>query len=419
MNNSKFYYQYISGKYKASELVYKKVFKSESAEQFLIDYESMNVYPTYPRPIIMPLKKENDTAVLEKMDPTEAEMEKCTQSLNKKISEYQKYLKEMSKIESSEKIRRYFDYEIRDKMNQMLNTNHITNGWIKMSEILATYPSLVNKSDPTIDTFHICEHPGKFVFAIKDYIKKNTKSKHHFVFQSLNTDLMPNGFKVDYKLKKDPDGILDYGKTQTGDITDADNIRYYIDKYQKNNIELFTSDCGEDFGDDPAGQESGLYNVYLCALTIVIGIANKGANYVFKFFSFGESNTIELLYITTLFFEKVDIVRLMTTKGNSGENYCVCQNFIPNEKLTVETLINQKEKLFPEIFLKRIQKYHMLLTLRRMTVLNNMIFRFINHHYIQNHKEIQDVIKQYVDFYVKYFINYIGYLTQKNKDLKK
>ena len=64
-----------------------------------------------------------------------------------------------------------------------------------MSEILSTYP-LIRKNQK-IETFHICEHPGKFVFATKDYIKKNIKGEHSFVFQSLNTDLMPHGFKID------------------------------------------------------------------------------------------------------------------------------------------------------------------------------------------------------------------------------
>lgn len=55
--NYKNYYSFIKRKYENSTLDYgKKLDKSQNPEIFLHLYESMNVYPIYPRPIIMGLK---------------------------------------------------------------------------------------------------------------------------------------------------------------------------------------------------------------------------------------------------------------------------------------------------------------------------------------------------------------------------
>ena len=335
-----------------------------------------------------------------------------TTALNDKLRLYAKSVEAISELSGSQKTRRYFDYEIRDLLRQKYKLKYVTNGWIKMQEILATYDWFKNTSDhilgDNIVTMHICEHPGKFIFAIKDFIKKfHPKLKHTFIFQSLNPVVTNSGFALDPMLKHDPAGTLDYGADQTGNI--ITNMRYYVDTYAKQKIFLITSDCGEDYSEDFTKQETGLYPIYEAALLTAIGLATT--HYVFKFFSFSDMKTIKMLYLACLFYDRVDIVRLMTTKGNSGENYCVCSLYIgsdANKKSIAGGHIELGDK-FDTKFINRINMVHEILTVRRMTSINQLLFRFHNDTYVKENTELVTKTKLYADYYTHYFLNYIGY----------
>ena len=168
-NNEK-YYALISEKYNNSIKNYKrKLINKDDPDNYLMLYESMNVYPVYPKPIIMPLKKQGETYEIEmklsnslKIDTTP--MDKLSQEVDKKIEEHNSYSREFKKIKNVPKTRRFFDYEIRDAVKATLKNDNISNAWIKMYEILVTY-NLLNDHQ-SVNTFHICEHPGAFVHAI-------------------------------------------------------------------------------------------------------------------------------------------------------------------------------------------------------------------------------------------------------------
>lgn len=416
------YHSYIKDKYDKSQQIYMRIFTdADNNDDFLFTYEALNVYPTFPAPIILNLKCKTDSFTTDNKHNITFNLDKIshnTSITNSKLKEFATYNDKVVELSGSEKIRRYFDYEIRDTIKQTYKITHVTNAWVKMYEILIAYPTLLNKV-PKIDTFHICEHPGKFVFAIKDYITNNfddsKKTSHSFIFQSLNPIVSKHGFKVDPTLRRDSTGKLDYGPNQTGDITDPQNIQHYISTYRSDKFQLLTSDCGDDFSDDYIQQEMGLYKVYLGAIITALGVSNPGSNYVFKLFTFSHIKTIELLYIVSMYYEQVDIVRPMTTKGNSSEIYCVCQNLLKSvSQSDIDKLISYLRGEIPTfvtkfdpVFIDRINKYHELLMMRRVVAINQLIFRMNNYEYATNNPLIREKIKLYVDYYTNYFINYI------------
>ena len=417
------YYTYIKDKYTKAQDVYTRIFTNKDTEDdFLFAYECLNVYPTFPAPIVLNLKCETDNFGIDGGSPFDlTKIKKNTELTNSKLKEFSTYNAKVVELSGSEKIRRYFDYEIRDTLKQKHNINHVTNAWVKMYEILIVYPSILKSKNnmSSVETMHVCEHPGKFIFAVKDYVNKKFEKKisHSFVFQSLNPTVSKHGFKLDPILRRDPTGKLDYGPNQTGDITDPKNIQHYISTYKSKNFDLITSDCGEDFSDDYTQQEIGLYKIYLGALVTALGLSSKGTNYVFKLFTFSHIKTIELLYIVSIYYEKVDLVRPMTTKGNSSEIYCVCQNFKDNLSPEMSTKLLSYLKgessalisTFHPTFIDRVNKYHELLMIRRVIATNQLIFRMNNYEYATNNSAIRDKIKLYVDYYTNYFIKYIGF----------
>lgn len=417
------YIKFIFEKYTKSELFYKKIFeKSSDVHNFLDVYDDMNVYPVFPRPIIMPLKRKDETYQLtlnpnSKLSIKSEKDDKVSEEMDKKIKEFAKYNEEMGKLKNTDKIRRYFDYEIRDEIKKKIKFSKITNAWVKMYELLSTYSIVENIKTDTINSFHICEHPGAFIFALQDYIKKRTNKKHDFVFQSLKPTDNPEIFKADkYLLDKFSDK-LDYGKG-SGDITDVENLKFYRNKYKNRKFDIITSDCGLNCSDDFTEQENILEKVYLGAFVCAIGLSTAGTTYISKLFSFKYTKTKELLQMMCLFYESVDVVRLLTTKSASGEIYIVCKNY--NYSGNIDEVLDKlyaylQNKIlksyllesFNSQFESRIEKHHYLLSMRRIVSLDMLIFRYLNNKYISDNPEILSMTSELTEYYKKYFIIYI------------
>jgi len=404
------YKYYIKNRFRNSQVEYKNKFKNEEKndEAFLLTYESMNVFPIYPRPIIMKLKTKNFDIDLEKNNELQSIDLKLNDMLIDKIKEFKNYNSLFGKNKNLEsKVRRFFDYEIKDKLAEILK-DRVSNAWVKMYEILSAYTLFSDRE--TLKTFHLCEHPGAFVLATQEWIKQNTKKEHSFVFQSLKPNSNPKIFKPDERIPKE---FLDYGNDD-GDLTKRQNIEYYREKYKDVHYDLITSDCGLNFSDDFTQQENGLYKIFLGALICAIGLAKQGTNYIYKMFSFNETKTVELMYITCMFFENVDVVRLMTDKSGSGEIYIICTNFNYSKKNFDEifnSLLDYVEnnenfiiKKFDKEYISNIKNYHKLLTMRRITNYNMLIFRQINADY----SNCVNYVKRLTDYYADYFIEYIG-----------
>lgn len=419
--NYKCYAKFIESKYNISEEKYKEMY--DDPESFLFAVNDMNINPIYPKPVIMPLKKSDvvyDINLSGGGSFDNKDMVALTNLLEKKNDELYHVADDTKNKNSkdTEKIRRGFDYELRDAISDKLK-RPITNAWIKMAELQATYNLYDADKDNIINTFHVCEHPGYFVKSINYYITAIHGKKHDFVFQSLKPNKDKQIFKADKELLEKFRNKLDYGPKDTGDITDPDNIKYYTKTYKKLKPSLVTSDCGLDYSKDFNKQEAGLYKVYFSAFLCAIGVSSPGSNYVFKLFSFNTEKTIELLYIATMFYERVDIVRLLSTKGGSGEIYCVCLNYnYPENKFedTFNTLLKYqknggKELLvdsFDKKFIHYIVGHHKLLTARRIANTNFLIFRFLNNKIGNKYPEVLSDVKRFVKYYTDYFVNYIN-----------
>jgi len=417
-DNSKYYSDYIENKYEKSKHIYEKKFSTESVEDFLIAYEATNIYPTYPRPIIMNLVTKDDDI---KIDNNKSyifnnnKLNSITTLINNKIREYNKYKPQIKNITQNQKVRRLFDYEIRDRIKPNFPDSYITNAWTKLYELLASYNIFLDNKSDTIKTFHICEHPGAFIYATRDYIDKNFPDKaHKYIFQSLKPSTDKKIFKVEDKLGTS--SSLDYGYDDTGDITHSDNIIYYGDTYRKEKFELITSDCGLDCSAEFENQETNLQKIFMGALLCAINIASDGTYYISKLFSFHTYKAIEMLYIGSYFFESVDIVRALTTKSGSGEVYIIYKNFKrPNNfDIIFKELIEYYENYdniisFTSInstIIRRIEKFAKLLAIRRIVLMNQLIFRIINRDYIENNQEVRRYVQKFADYYANYYLLY-------------
>lgn len=422
--NFEAYNEFIITRFTKSSKYYLKVFDKDTDEdEFLTIYEAMNVFPLYPRPICMQLKTKQYEIKLSTNNQLEKIKLDFADKLTEKIKEYASYtsdktllrkIKEYKKRTNTSKsslpstIRKFFHYEIKDRVGEIVGSK-VTNAWVKMYEILTAY-KLFGDSE-LIQTFHLCEHPGAFVLAIQEWVATNTTKKHKFIFQSLKPNNDTQIFKPDPKINKE---FLDYG-VDRGDVTKRKNIMYYRNKYKDIHYDLITSDCGLSFSDYYTKQEEGLYKIFFGALLCAIGLADKGTNYVFKLFSFDQIKTIEMLYICCMFFKSVDLCRLLTDKTVSGEIYVICCdfNFEGDFDSVFEKLLDYLDSdlnssfiidKFDSEFVENIKKYSDLLTMRRITNYNMVLFRRLNINYSKAIPYVQKV----TDYYADYFLQYTG-----------
>lgn len=432
-DNAKLYSDFIVPKFKLSQDTYKLALKDEPDVFFLAHYENHSIYSIYPRPLIIDLKTKNDT--FHKNNPNNSMSinldDQLEDQMRNKIKEFVSYEQKTKMYRGKEKVRRYFDYEIRDAVSKLVSDSYVTNAWCKMYEILSIY-KFFGPEQKIINTFHICEHPGAFIYALKHYVQKNhPNSKHEFIFQSLKPESNPKIFKTEKKLLETHRDQLDYGADRKGDITNVDNILFYRKKYMNQHYDLITSDCGLDCSDDFNQQETILNPIYFGAFLAAIGLASKGTNYVCKMFSFIENKTIELIYLYCLFFHHVQIVRILTNKSGSAEIYVICQDFMFDKKdpkfvEMFENLIeyyrgyNKSKHLwtgFDTIFVKRIQQSSQLLSMTRIMNLNQLIFRIINYDYAHKHSSVMDYVKMVVNYYTHYYLVYTGLVTPARETL--
>lgn len=416
LSNYSEYIEYLDLKYRHSNKYYKTTLK-DNYNDFLYHYESMLTHTIYPRPLVMDITKQqnSDTVIINKITD---KMAPIVSERDKKIQEFQskEVHNKIVKFSNTEKVRRFFDYEIRDKVGEILKGTYITNAWIKLHEILNTFP-LLKECGSKVNTFHICEHPGAFIYSITDYLKMHyPNTVHDFIFQSLKPTGKDKIFKAEKDLLDKHHKKLDYGPKNTGDITDPDNIKYYYSIHKLTKWDLITSDCGLDCSDDFTQQENVLVPIYTGAFLTAIGISNKGGNYVFKMFTFNNPQSISLLALCTEYYDKVYMTRLLTTKSVSGEIYVICMGFkydnISLDKFSDLLDKYAKGELLSTSICKDIGDhlvlYNDILTKMRITNINFIMFRLFNVEYARDHNDVIEYVKDSVDYYTNYYIRYIG-----------
>ena len=212
---------------------------------------------------------------------------------------------------------------------------NVSRGFVKMFELCSEF-NLINFNMDKVTTFHICEAPGHFINAINYHIKLNKPTMEHNWFgNSLNPNSKINKEKYGRLIFGDNYGYIKkykdrwlFGKKDTGDITDKDNILYYKEKLG-GKVELFTSDCGIGVSSKEAyySQEIDMAKINYCQILIALLTTKINGHIALKMFiPFTESITISLIFLVFKHFESVYFVK-QTSGGNlNSEVYLIGKN---------------------------------------------------------------------------------------------
>jgi hypothetical protein len=212
------------------------------------------------------------------------------------------------------------------------NNINVNRGWTKMYEMLHTIPELVGNKI-AVKSFHLCDAPGGFILATEFFLKKKNATLN-WKAQSLNPNELIN-IKKYGKILNDDFGILKqfperwiWGKDNTGDISNPENIKFYSEHCK--DVDLMTSDCGIDFGARDEFLEKINYSQFL----FMFNNLPKGGNCLLKVFSPISSQKISILYLFYSRFKKMFFYKPMQNPS-SEEFYIIGINY--------ENPLNQEE----------------------------------------------------------------------------
>lgn len=231
-----------------------------------------------------------------------------------------------------------------------INGKYVSRAWLKFYGLLHKTHLLKNhKNNDTIKTLHICEAPGCFIAAMDYYIKNNSNIKNYdWHAQTLKVSSIGD----EYGFIRTNRDRWDFASSGTGDITNPDNIEYYLKTYH--DVDGVIGDCGE------AWTEGSTTNLAYYQLIYALLIPKKGGFFVAKTFASNFNNHyLAALYIILSHYDKV-----MIYKSNinfwSPEIYLVGRGFKGISEVDKNNIIDCVKKnhyLLPELPYKYLQTY--------------------------------------------------------------
>ena len=254
----------------------------------------------------------------------------------------------------------------------------INRAFYKYWEIINEFEIFENYDDNNI-ILHCAEAPGGFIQGTSIYLqidrnnfeneninnslknqvdedgfimvkKKTKKNKYKIYSISLNKDLPQ--YKA-YNLPSYNKNILNkkicitYGKDNTGDINNWDNINY-ISYLAKDDFFLITADGGFDEGTDFNNKEQLHYFLILSEIYSAIKLQKENGHFILKVFDVFTQTSVNLLYLLSLCYNEVYIYKPKTSRPTNSEKYVICKNFVLSNE-NKEIILNELYTLYKKI----------------------------------------------------------------------
>lgn len=160
--------------------------------------------------------------------------------------------------------------------------------------------------------------------------RKERRSKHNIFTISLNKDLPQ--YKS-YNLPSYNHEIqtrnlcITYGKDNTGDINNWENIHHITKLTKGKKVYLITGDGGFDEGNDFNHKEQLHYNLIFSEMYAAILHQQQGGHFILKIFDIFTETSLDFLFLLKLCYESIIICKPLTSRPTNSEKYIVCKNF--------------------------------------------------------------------------------------------
>jgi 23S rRNA U2552 (ribose-2'-O)-methylase RlmE/FtsJ len=146
-----------------------------------------------------------------------------------------------------------------------------------------------------------------------------------------------------------------YGPEETGDITVHANrnvLTEQVLKHHQHGVDLVLGDGAFSVEGDELHQEHHTKELLLCQILVMFKTLKKGGTFVVKLFDTVTPFTVSLIYLLYLHFEKLSMIKPLSSRPANAEKYLVCKNLQvhhPAELIAfLETVAQQCHHLKPQ-----------------------------------------------------------------------
>ena len=299
--------------------------------------------------------------------------------INKSLQNYINYAKKQIDIHNSEwdiykKYTNPYEYIhtiIPNYKNSVSKLKPLSRSFFKLVEILHLLEIINDIVTPNMVSFHLAEGPGGFIEALS-WVRNNPGDIYYGMSLINDDNNTPGLKKSQYFLNKNPNVKIEYGINKNGDLSDVENLKYCYKKYN-NYIDFITGDGGFDFSLDFNKQEIISTKLILYQICFAISMQKENGIFILKIFDLFTQASVDIIYLLSLCYEKIYIVKPFTSRYANSEKYLVCKKFklldrepIMNKFISNYHKINETSNFLerilnltiPYFFLNKLEEYN-------------------------------------------------------------
>lgn len=275
----------------------------------------------------------------------------------------------------------------------------INRAFYKYWEIIYEF-DLINIHEKVL---HCAEAPGGFIQGTSLYYLKHVKHLHKYennksdytLVEKKKKNVVKNIYTISlnkdyhkYKVYNLPsynkniitkNVCITYGKDNTGDINNLDNLYYIKNKNGGEKFFLITADGGFDEGIEFNIKEQLHYKLILGEIISALVLQKNNGNFVLKMFDIFTETSCHLLYVLCMCYDEIYCYKPLTSRPTNSEKYIVCKKFnIEQEKLDI--LLNYLNNIMNKINKEDNYKY---ISIR---IFESLPKEFMNNLYTINYK---------------------------------
>lgn len=198
----------------------------------------------------------------------------------------------------------------------------LSRAYFKMIEIIDAFD--LTWTHP-IRTFHLAEGPGGFIEAI---LKRRQNPEDSYTGMTLlSSDYNTPGWRKSQQfLSRWRENVkVEYGYDGTGNLFTYDN--YKALKERQHTHDFVTGDGGFDFSVCYNMQECMSSRLIFAQLVYALMLQKEGGVFVLKIFDCFTRSSIDMLWILSTVYRKVDIIKPCTSRFANSERYIVCRQY--------------------------------------------------------------------------------------------
>lgn len=231
--------------------------------------------------------------------------------------------------------------------------------YLKLWDIIQNTDIVPNKTEMV--TGQIGDNPGGFSQALIFY--RRHKYKDNFeknIIFGMNAN-QPSNLKTEKFVELYDSG---QGKTKIfeigspGGVLDHSSLLNYISLFKKK-ADFVTANGGADLDPKNLDKRDLIFShILFSEVVLTMCIQNKGGNMLARILNIDYQITADILYLLYCAYEKIEIVKPVTTRLHSSERYVLCYGFKDIDKKDKEKLldIHKNWKDYPKKLLKDVPK---------------------------------------------------------------